>query len=177
MEQSDYQPTLQAWLDSLSGPSESMDETHDAVDRLYSLLELEKPQVVECRGPMQQIFFPGLVGAMFRAGKDYCSESRFERFALDSVEVHDVWKQMWRESADAIDWERLTPFDEGIGEMLNLRIQRHIDRGFRPRLVDQVDKFLGMEEGEKLENIFTQRLFGPFTGLRAAVIPLEGETH
>lgn len=172
----DHQPTLRTWLDSFSGPTESMDSIQESIERLYAQHGMEKPQIIECRGPMQQIFFPGLVGLMFRTGKEYCSEPRFERLALDHLDVHTEWKKMWREAASAIDWEMFTPFDDGIGELLNLRIQRQLERGLRLQLAEDVDKSLSLEESENLDEVFIQRFAQPMAGLRRAVIPGNEET-
>jgi hypothetical protein len=83
--------------------------------------------------------------------------------------VHEEWTSLWRRCHKLINWDIAPITNIGPGGLLNLQIQRNIERSLRTTLVAQLDEGLGIEKHQELEELGKSALEVPYRRLNAAL--------
>lgn len=123
-----FQRYASTWLE-VSRPhcDEDFEDIQKNVKHLYQKLGYPTPHVVPLRGPIQQIIFPCLIELMLNRGREQAESSNFQSVSLESSEVRNEWKVIWKEAFDLLDWENLDSVTT-IGPLLNRPLRAHVQR-------------------------------------------------
>jgi len=171
-EQHDRQQYLLKWLEFGRTPPEDdciFDDIRKRVATIYSQVHLPPPQVIPCRGPMEQAIFPSLIALMLRLGREQSTNSRFCKTSLEPPAVHKEWANLWEEAVRLIDWTKVAPEGTGTGALINDRIERHLDTKIRPRIFAEVDEKLGVR-AIRDDKFFKRELVRPYRALKRALM-------
>jgi hypothetical protein len=182
VEQQNFQTHLASWLDFTNAasredaqqddtnPKEAFISIAKRVAELYTELGYEKPQIIPCSGPTEQIIFPGLVGMMLKLGREEAKESQFLRTSgMESGLEAGEWRSFWHSAYNSIDWARETSFDLTVENSLNSQIDVQMRRQVKNNLEAYVDQELGFEEHQIFEMICKRLMETPCTRIRSAL--------
>ncbi len=145
-------------------------ELQESISEIYVLLGLEEPQIIPCRGPLQQLIFPVLVNLMMRLGEERSKESSLKIAQMEPQVVRGEWTSLWQEAFDSIDWIRNLPGTTGNGTFLYDRMERLLKRILKIKLVSAIDNQIGAEKHETLERETNDSLTRPFQQLERALL-------
>ena len=175
-EQSEFASYLRKWLDfGSSRTEENIDELKENINWIYRELDLDEPLIIPCLGPIPQVIFPPLIELMLMLGKDSSVKPQFGRAAsTEQPAVIAEWRNFWKEAHASIDWNK-APEDTGIGELLNARIERRIEKTLKNKLTAVVDQEFGMEEHLEYESLGKRVLDLPYHRLRFSLSLTEEE--
>jgi hypothetical protein len=171
-EQRERQQYLLKWLEFERVPTEDdrlFDDIRGRVATIYSELNLRQPQIIPCRGPLEQAIFPCLIGLMLRIGRERSTNLNFCRTALESPAVHTEWANLWQEAIRLIDWTNATAPGTDTGALINDKIEKHLE-SLRPALFAQIDEEIGMYGTQELEKFFETELLTHYRRLKRAIM-------
>jgi hypothetical protein len=169
-ERQKFQEYLGKWRQG-AGPSDEA-EIGEYVTSLYADLDLERPEIIMCRGPIQQAIFPTLVFLMLKLGQEQTNCSEFKKLSSfgASDETHNVWSDLWREAYDCLEWKHPDCRDSATGRLLNSRLFSHIDKSLKNHAIAQIDQEIGFERHQKWESAFKNSMQGFHHNLRNALL-------
>ena len=155
------QEYLPKWLNFACDPDDlKLEIIAGDVIRIYENLGTIEPQIIFCRGPMEQLLLPTLVDLMLRMGEEKSSALKFHRLPNAPEVVHQEWANLWSVALNFIDWKKIqrgaTSPGTGCGVLIADRIQRMLAQRMRPPLVATADQALGHKSahtaGEQIED-------------------------
>ncbi len=181
-----FQSHLLTWLDFSNAPSRETNDTDsqtavisiaEKITELYTELGYEKPQIIPCSGPLEQIVFPALVGMMLKLGPVEAKNFRFLRASgLESEQVEGVWRSLCRTAYDSIDWACKTSFDQTSENLLNAQIDLQMSKHLKNYLDAYVDQEIGFDNHQTLEMICKRLMETPCMRIQSALSFNETET-
>jgi hypothetical protein len=182
VEQQNFQTHLASWLDFSNAanrgnanqddtdPRKAFSSIAEKIAELYTELGYEKPQIIPCNGPIEQIIFPGLVGMMLTLGREAAKEPQFLRVSgMESGQEAAVWRSFWSSAYESVDWSRETSFDLNLEVLLNSQIDVQIGRQVKHNLEAYVDQELGFDEHQIFEMICERLMETPCTRIQSSL--------
>ncbi len=158
------------WLEFRDKPEgSSWDRVCQNIELLYSRMSLPKPEIIPCRGPLQRIVFPSLVGAMLKQGQEDTLKKGFERTHIESAALRKSWQALWKEAVQSISWQRNLE-SEGTGLLLNKSIRFELERTLKSELTLQLDRAIGADLHSELEQLGMRILTQPYDRLRLRML-------
>lgn len=166
MEQNTEQALLQylsKWRKYSHTPTDEDEyRLNDAVAWIYNRLGLDRPRIVVCKGPLEQIIFPILVGQMIEHD---ASTSEFTGAGIDSDLVRKGWESLWSDAhRQAQNGNSLSRTQEGkknpcrVGALLNARVEKEFERAFAYGLTASVDEVIEIEKHQEIEAVMKHQM-------------------
>ena len=147
----------------------------DSVAWIYDRLGLDCPRIVVCKGPLEQIIFPILVGQMIEHD---ASPSEFTKGAIDSDLVRKGWESLWSDALRHAQKVSTLPRTQErkknpcrAGALLNARIEKEFERAFAYGLMASVDEALEIEQHQELESMMRRQMGAIHMIPRRALMP------
>lgn len=177
VQQQKFQKHLLSWFDlTNSSATDEFDhagrfeEIAPIIETLYLDLGYERPQIISCSGPTEQIILPGLVGLMLHLGAEASSEVQFERGSgLETSAIRAEWQHLWRKAYSSIDWNLAKEFDVARETLLNSRIDGRVNQTLKNTLAARIDQELGIDEHQQYEIICKRMLEFPCERIRSSL--------